>query len=52
MSIEQLLSEIIGEGYESTLAIFKSEEIEIKAFYELDLETLREASKCNNNIMQ
>ena len=44
-NIESLLSQVIGEGYEATASIFLDEEIDIKAFYSLDKETLKETGK-------
>jgi len=47
MSIEQLLSNTIGEGFEGTATILRNQEIDVKTFYELDEDILKEASKCH-----
>ena len=44
-AIENILSEIIGDGFEATASIFIDNEIDVDAFYCLDKDTLVEIRK-------
>ena len=44
-TIEELLGQVIGVGWESTAKIFIQYEIDCVAFYSLDKETLKKAGK-------